>query len=176
MIIAISMNEVQLWSGKIVNKGKSVVVIQEEVPSTSSENHLQNEKQKKPQKDESNEPPYPEILIVNKEEIPLEYDLENELRNVCIKIPLLQEIRDIHIYTKIVKDLCIKKLGRKGHKNQNVKIISQISTMISDLPAKYNDPGNPIITIEINRVLLPNTLMDLGAAINAMTYETMTLL
>lgn len=52
--------------------------------------------------------------------------------------------------------------------------MGQMSTMISDMPAKYNDPGNPIVTIEINRILLPNTLMDLGAAINAMTYETMT--
>jgi len=76
--------------------------------------------------------------------------LENELRNVCIKISLLQAIRDIPIYIKIVKDLCINKPRRKGHKNQNVKIISQMSTMISDLPAKYNDPRNPIVTIEIN--------------------------
>ena len=49
-----------------------------------------------------------------------------------------------------------------------------MSTMISDLPANYNDPGNPIVTIEINIVLLPNTLVDLGAVINEMTYETMT--
>lgn len=46
--------------------------------------------------------------------------------------------------------------------------------MIFDFPAKYNDTGNPIVTIEINIVLLPNTLMDLGATINAMTYEKMT--
>lgn len=45
MIAAIPVNEIQLRSGKIVNKGKSVVVIQEEVTSTSSENHFQNDKQ-----------------------------------------------------------------------------------------------------------------------------------
>lgn len=44
--------------------------------------------------------------------------------------------------------------------------------MISDLPTKYNGPGNPIIIIGINGVLLPNTLVDLVAAINAMTYKT----
>lgn len=87
------------------------------MPSTSSENHLQNERKQQPHKEESNEPPYPERLIVKKEETSVEYDLENELRNVCIKIPLLQAIRDIPIYNRIVKDLCIKKLGRKGHKN-----------------------------------------------------------
>lgn len=48
--------------------------------------------------------------------------------------------------------------------------------MISDFPTKYNDPRNPIVTIEINGVLLPSTLMDLGVAINEMTYETMTYL
>jgi len=97
---------------------------------------LKHEKQQQSQKEESNEPPYPESLIVKKEDTSLEYELENELRNACIKIPLLQVIRDIPIYTKIVKHLCIKKPGRKGHKNQNVKIISQMSTMISDLFVK----------------------------------------
>jgi len=172
IITSILINEFQLQSGRTINKGKLVVVIQEEVPSTPSENHLLNKKQQQ-KEEESLEPPYPEILIVKQEEVLLEYDLENELRNVCIKIPLLQEISDIPIYNKIVKTLCIKKLGRKDHKNQNVKTMSHMSTMIYDMPAKYNDHRNPIVTIEINGVLLPNTLVDLGAAINAMTYEMM---
>ena len=93
---------------------------------------------------------------------------------MCIKIPLLQAIRDIPICTKIIKYLYIKKPGRKGHKNQNVKVMSEMSKTISDFLAKYNDPGNPIVTIEINGVDLPNTLVDLGVTINSMTYETMT--
>jgi hypothetical protein len=38
---------------------------------------------------------------------------------------------------------------------------------------KYVDPGVPIVTILINNISIPNTLIDLGATINVMTMETM---
>jgi hypothetical protein len=50
---------------------------------------------------------------VKKPEAPLGHDLEAELRNICVNIPLLQTIKDIPIYAKIIRDICIKNLGRK---------------------------------------------------------------
>jgi hypothetical protein len=41
------------------------------------------------------------------------------------------------------------------------------------MPYKYNDPGNPVVTVEINGISLPNTLIDLGAAINVIPFDTM---
>ena len=38
---------------------------------------------------------------------------------------------------------------------------------------KYMDPGIPMVTITINNFSIPKTLIDLGAAINVMTLETM---
>jgi len=38
-----------------------------------------------------------------------DFDVLNELTNVCVKIPLLQAIKDIPIYTKAVKELCLNK-------------------------------------------------------------------
>jgi hypothetical protein len=38
---------------------------------------------------------------------------------------------------------------------------------------KYEDPGNPIVTVCIKGTYIPNTLIDLGAAINVMTLQTM---
>lgn len=38
---------------------------------------------------------------------------------------------------------------------------------------KYVDPGIPKVTTIINNIHIPNTLIDLGAAINVMTLETM---
>jgi hypothetical protein len=58
-------------------------------------------------------PPYPERLAIEKPIVLPEFDLEAELRNVCVKIPLLQAIKDIPIYAKTVRELCIKKPGRK---------------------------------------------------------------
>lgn len=51
-----------------------------------------------------------------------------------------------------------------------------MSKMISGLTPKYADPRNPVVTIGINGTFLPNILVDLGATINAMTVDTMTLL
>eukprot|EP00253_Pinus_taeda_P025319 PITA_25319 len=43
----------------------------------------------------------------------------------------------------------------------------------NSIPVKYGDPRNPILTVEINGVDIPNVLEDLGVAINAITSETM---
>jgi len=49
-----------------------------------------------------------------KPKISHEFDFLNELKNNCIKIPLLQSIKDIPIYVKTMRELCIRKIGRKG--------------------------------------------------------------
>eukprot|EP00253_Pinus_taeda_P022931 PITA_22931 len=41
-----------------------------------------------------------------------------------------------------------------------------------ETPIKYEDPGNPIVTVKIYGQTLPNALVDLGAAINILTTAT----
>jgi len=38
---------------------------------------------------------------------------------------------------------------------------------------KYLDPGSPVVNVHINGTIIPHTLIDLGAAINVMTKDTM---
>ena len=38
---------------------------------------------------------------------------------------------------------------------------------------KYLDPSSPVFDVHIDGVIVPNTLIDLGVAINFMTKETM---
>ena len=57
--------------------------------------------------------PYPERLLIEKPMVRPQFDLENELKNVCINIPLLQAIRDVPIYSKMVRELCLKKPDQK---------------------------------------------------------------
>ena len=45
--------------------------------------------------------------------------------------------------------------------------------MGNTLAPKYSDPGSPIVKVKINGISLSNTLIDLGAAINVMTKQTM---
>jgi len=37
----------------------------------------------------------------------------DELTNICIKIPLLQVIKEIQIFAKTIKELCIRKPRKK---------------------------------------------------------------
>ena len=39
------------------------------------------------------------------------------------------------------------------------------------LLAKYDDPRNPTVTVQIEHTYIPNVLVDLGATINVMTIE-----
>ena len=118
--------EIQLRSGKAVNQSNSAVIIQEENDNHSKEENTQTtpvEEEASPPipitsqslrvPQQINLPPYPERLLVKKPDPPLLKDIEDELRNVCIKIPLLQAIKDTPIYAKIIRDIFIKKLGRK---------------------------------------------------------------
>jgi hypothetical protein len=103
----------------------------------------------------------------------LHKDIEDELQNVCIKIPMLQAIKDIPIYAKIIRDICLKKLGRKKKEPTLVQVVGQLFEFISEMPYKYNDPGNPIVIVEINGISLPNILIDMGATINVIPFDTM---
>jgi hypothetical protein len=183
VITPTSLNEIQLRSGKVLNKPNSTVVIREEEhiydqPNEEEDIPVQEEipphtPQPSEIPQEANPPPYPERLLVKKPEVPLGHDLEVELRNVCVNIPLLQAIKYIPIYAKIIRDLCIKNPGRKRKEPPVIKVVGQLSEFISEMPSKYNDPGNPVVTVEINGISLSNTLIDLGATINVMIVDTM---
>jgi hypothetical protein len=88
---------------------------------------------------------------------------------------MLQAIKDIPIYSKVVKELCIKNPGRKQKDPPIVHLVGGLSKYISEHPKleKYGNLGNPVVTITINEVSIGNTLIDLGAAINVMTATTL---
>jgi len=91
-----------------------------------------------------------------------------------IKIPLLQAIQDIPIYANTIKDLCISKPKRRITTNPIVQIVGTLSDLLlgREAPVKYEDLGNPIVTMKINGQTFSNYLVDLGAAINILTTTT----
>ena len=57
-----------------------------------------------PKEESKKEPPFPDLFIHKpklKESTHFEFDILNELSNVNIKIPLLQALQDIPVYTKM---------------------------------------------------------------------------
>ena len=87
-------------------------------------------------------------------------------------------MKDVPIYAKIVRDLCVKQPGRKPKDPPTIHIIGKLSDLMlgKDTPVKYDDLGNPVLTIQINHTNLPNTLVDLGATITVMTTGTLSAL
>jgi hypothetical protein len=77
-------------------------------------------------------PPYPNRLVIEKPTTRPEFDILNELKNICVNIPLLQAIKDIPIYSKVVKELCIKNKGRKQKDTPTVHLIGELSEYISE--------------------------------------------
>ena len=67
-----------------------------------------------------------------------------------------------------------KKTKKKPRDPPIVHVIGKLSALIrgKTLLAKYDDPGNPIVTVQIGSTQIPNVLVDLGAAIIVMTIET----
>ena len=123
----------------------------------------------------SGAPPFLERLTLEKPIVPPKFDIEGEFRNLCVKIPLLQAIRDIPILAKTIRDLCIKKPGRKRKQPSTIQVGGKTKTLISNQfqTGKYANPGNPIVTAYINNIPIPNTLIDQGAVISIMTINTM---
>ena len=157
---------IQLSSRKTLNKTPPAVIIQEESGEESTEKEIPEEEevqiasentqvlgtqnsQSSTHPQLNNNPPYPERLLIEKPVVRPQFDLENELKNVCIRIPLLGAIRDVPIYSKMVRELCLKKHGRKQKDPPTIHVIGQLSDYISDHPLlpKFANPGNPVVTI-----------------------------
>jgi len=192
-------NDVQLSSGRVL--GKPSIDVQKQDTSEedslkankgSKESSLQNptiqkekEKESPPttpivkQPTFSSTPHFPEILQIDKgveKQILLpDYDFLDELKNVCIKIPLLQSIREIPILAKTIKELSLKRLGRKPRDTRRIHLVGKIANIMMGkiTMQKYVDPGSPIVKTHINGIEISNTLIDLGDAINIMSRQTM---
>ena len=78
------------------------------------------------------------------------------------------------IYAKIIKELCVKNPVRKAKTSPTIHVVGSLSDIFlgGETPIKYEDPGNPIVTVQIYGRSFPNTLVDLGATINILTTKT----
>jgi hypothetical protein len=106
------------------------------------------------------------------------FNILGELQNLHVNIPLLQVITDVPIYAKTVRDLYIKKPGRKPKYPLTVHVVGDLfELMLGKIPPiKYGDPGNPTVTVKIGQTSIPHVLVDLGETINIMPVETTQLL
>ena len=94
---------------------------------------------------------------------------------MTVKIPLLDAIKKVPIYTKSIKEACIKTPGRKKKDPKTIHVLGQLFDLMLETikVPKYSDPGSHVVTLAIQGVQVQNILIDLGASINVMTKEVM---
>eukprot|EP00253_Pinus_taeda_P003396 PITA_03396 len=194
----VPLNDVQLRSGRVLDK-PSIDAQKQSISekdsleankgSKASLQNLSTQKEKEKeltpttpiveQPASSSTPPFLERLQiykgVEKQILLPDYDFLDELKNVCIEIPLLQAIREIPILEKSIMELSLKRPGRKPRDTRRIHLVGKIADIMMGkiTMQKYVDPGSPILKSHINGVEIPNTLIDLGAAINITSRQTM---
>ena len=77
-------------------------------------------------------PPFPARLVIEKPVVHSEYDILNELKHFCAKILLFQAIKYIPIYSKVIKELCIKRPGKIQKDPLTIHVIGEMSKYMSD--------------------------------------------
>ena len=114
-------------------------------------------------------PPFPQALKAKKKAINKAEMLE-VLRQVKVNIALLDMIKKVPTYAKILKDLCIVKRGlnvdKKAFLTEQVSAIIQCKT-----PVKYKDPSCLTISVNIGGTCMEKALLDLGANVNLLPYS-----
>ena len=117
----------------------------------------------------STPPPFLQALKAKKNTVNQAEILE-VLRQVKVNIPLLDMIKQVPTYAKILKDLCTVKRGlnveKKAFLTEKVSAIIQCKT-----PVKYKDPGCPTISVNIGGTCVEKALLDLGATVNLLPYS-----
>ncbi|KAH9659732.1 hypothetical protein KPL70_023966 [Citrus sinensis] len=96
-----------------------------------------------------------------------EKDILEIFRKVEVNIPLLDAIKQIPRYAKVLKELCTSKRKLRGdekvHMGENVSAVLQ-----KKLPPKCKDPGMFTIPCKIGSVRVEKAMLDLGSSINVM--------
>jgi len=92
-----------------------------------------------------------------------------------VKIPLLQAIKDVPIYNRLIKEKCFRHPRRRKRDAPTINVIEQLSNLMlwQVIYPKYLDLGSLVADIHINGTMIPHTLIDLGATINMMKKDTM---
>ena len=54
------------------------------------------------------------------------FNLLGELKNIYVIIPLLQDLHDVHIYSKTIRDMVVKKLGRKPKDPPTMHVVGKL--------------------------------------------------
>ncbi|KAJ0586830.1 putative nucleotidyltransferase, Ribonuclease H [Helianthus annuus] len=129
------------------------------------------EKEKVNEGEGSSEVPFPSALLdpgrknfISKRG-PQKEEMWEVFKQVKINLPLLEAIKQVPAYAKFLKELCTQKRQQKVPKL--VDLTERVSAVLKgDLPPKLQDPGTPLINIQVGNFQTTRALLDLGAGVS----------
>ncbi|KAD3066772.1 hypothetical protein E3N88_34652 [Mikania micrantha] len=136
------------------------------------QNDFQNETTKVMEKEmEGNTIPFPKALVdpskvsnVNKRG-PQQEEIWEVFKQVKINLPLIDAIKQIPSYAKYLKEMCTQKRNHKVPKK--VDLTENVSAVLTGiLPPKLQDPGTPLMPIQVGDFKIQRALLDLGASVS----------
>ena len=114
-------------------------------------------------------PLFPQALK-GKKKVSKHVEIFEVLRQVKVNIPLLDMIKQVPTFAKLLKDLCTVKRGlnvdKRAFLTEKVSSNIQCKTLV-----KYKNPGSPTISINIGGTCIDKALLDLGASVNLLPYS-----
>ena len=114
-------------------------------------------------------PPFSQALRKKKNSIN-QTEMLKVLRQVKVNITLIDMIKQVPTYAKILKDLCTVKRGLNV--NKKALLTEQVSAIIEcKTPVKYKDLGCPTISVNIGGISIEKALLGLGASVNLLPYS-----
>jgi len=75
-------------------------------------------------------PPFPERLARTTQLTLEETELLGELKQLCVKIPLLQAMKDAPIYNKLIREKCFRHPDRHKRNAPTINVIGQLSDLM----------------------------------------------
>ncbi|KAI3803239.1 hypothetical protein L1987_31388 [Smallanthus sonchifolius] len=120
---------------------------------------------------EGNTIPFPQALLKStsgskgNKRGPQQEEIWEVFKQVKINIPLIDAIKQIPAYAKYMKEMCTQKRHNKVPKK--IDLTGQVSAVLSgEIPPKMEDPGTPVISVQVGDFEINRALLDLGASVS----------
>ncbi|XP_076907774.1 uncharacterized protein LOC143564355 [Bidens hawaiensis] len=97
--------------------------------------------------------------------VPQQKEMWEVFKQVKINLLLIDAIKQVPTYAKYLKDLCTQNRTYKMPKQ--VDLTANVSSVLTGiLPPKLQDPGTPIIPIQVGDFKMTRALLDLGVGVS----------
>ncbi|XP_026443848.1 uncharacterized protein LOC113344002 [Papaver somniferum] len=113
----------------------------------------------------------------NAKKVEQDKEILDILKNIHVNIPLIDAIRQVPKYARVLKYPCTKKKRLTG--NEVMSVGENVSAILQkNLPPKCKDPGSYDIPVVFGNKRFGKAMLDLGASVNVMPasiYESLNL-